>query len=543
MIGHAATLNNQTKLMHDYRNREELIYSHFDYDPFQIKSFHVRHQSLMKNNYQREKLVDIIKLQQERFGSSDATDVSLNKLLQDESTVIIAGQQAGLLTGPAYTIHKIVSIIKLAKEQESYLNKPVIPVFWIASEDHDFSEINHIYKSTDDDLEKFSINDEDLMSDKRSISDRKLPEDINQWLNEILVSLQETENTHHLQELFFDAAKQSETYVDFFGIIINKMFEEEGLLLFDANAKEVREIESSYFNEIIQNQHEIATGVVNDLNELENKGYQVALDVSSNDAHLFYHDKEGNRLILEVNEEGNFQTKDLEFKFTKQELIEISENQPYLLSNNVVSRPIMQEFLFPVLAFVGGPGEISYWSTFKSAFSSLSLELPIVTPRLSFTLMSKSDELYLKRYGLSFEELINNGSYPFQLNWLKRQTAPPLEELLNQFKKSINQSHKPVQEAAEDISSDMSALASTNLKRIEQEVDFLEKRMNTELKRKNKEVIDRFEQLNVRYHPKDGLQERVWNILYWLNDYGLSLPSDLTKIPPKWEQDHQIIIL
>ncbi|WP_188205716.1 bacillithiol biosynthesis cysteine-adding enzyme BshC [Alkalibacillus aidingensis] len=539
----AMRLGNQSQLLTDYRDRKESVFKHFHYDPYQLQSFQRRQDYVSSLSFQRESLVRILRKQNEQWGLSEETDKHITELLDPESSVIIGGQQAGLLTGPLYTIHKIISIILQAREQREHLGKPVVPVFWIAGEDHDFLEIDHIYTYQENNLEKVRVTDPVPFETKITASKREIPkENALNWLEHVFATFKETEHTRDLYELIKSRLVNSQSYVDFFALLTSDMFKNEGLVLVDADDSELRYLESEYFKAMLLNQQEIAQSVVTSLNELNQDGYHVALDVTAKDVHLFYH-HDGERLLLELGEHGQFQTKDGQLSFTESELLQLITDHPDRFSNNVVTRPLMQELVFPVLSFIAGPGEVAYWSTLKGAFHALDLQLPIVTPRLSLTLMKGNHLKLMERLGVDGESIVNDGCYDSKMNYLKRQSYYPIEETIEEVKKQMGKAHLPIQELANSVSGDLNDLAKKNLHKIEAEIEFVKKRITQQIKDNHAQVIERFDELEDYYHPYEGLQERVWNVVYWMNEYGIELPERLLGVPPRWEQDHQIIYL
>ncbi|GEN44813.1 bacillithiol biosynthesis cysteine-adding enzyme BshC [Alkalibacillus haloalkaliphilus] len=536
-------LKHQSKLMNDYRDRKESIYKHFEYDPFQLRSYKSRQNLIIDGQYQREALVEVLKEQNSQWGMNEQVERHIDELLDERTTVVIGGQQTGVLTGPLYTIHKIISIIIQAKEQREHLGCPVVPVFWMAGEDHDFLEVDHIFTYSNQRLNKTRVNDQQPFDYKLPISKRVLPqEEAQQFIDDVFETFQETEHTKSVYQLVQDAVAKSETYVDFFAYLTQQLFALEGLVLVDADDANLRKLERPYFLQMVENRRDLAAQVTKQLNELADDNYHVNLDASLSDAHLFYH-YEGERLLLEVTKEGQFQSKGGEVSFSESELKQLVDEHPELFSNNVVTRPLMQELVFPVLSFVGGPGEIAYWAALKGAFKALNLKLPIVTPRLSLTLMKRNHQSLIEHYQMDEESVINEGSYHFKMNWLTRQSKYPVKETVEEVKKQLEVVHQPLQSIAQGVSSDIEALTKTNLKQIEDEIDYVEKRIMSELNKQHEQTVKQFDELNEFYNPSGGLQERMWNIVYWLNEYGLDLPIQLTEIPPRWEQDHQFITL
>src|SRR5699024_3294386 len=359
------TLQKQNALIDDYRNHRSGILEHFDYDPYLESTYQSREKTLQNKHIDRENLTEALVTMNRRWDAPQSTYLNIERLKKDNSVVVIGGQQAGLLTGPMYTINKIISIIQFAKQQESKLQTPVIPVFWIAGEDHDFAEINHIYLPEHNTMKKYKL--QQRISDKRPVSDISIDQSAaGEWIDQLFAGLAETEHTKKLYRTIRDCLRQSGTYVDFFARVIYQLFDKEGVVLADSGDSSMREMEKHHFATLIENQKKISSGVYTALQQLKQKGYAVSLEAEPDDAHLFYHD--GNdRILLTRDDEGNWRGKQREVLLTTEELLETAQNDPSKLSNNVVTRTVMQECLFPTLAFIGGPGEVGYWSVLKPA--------------------------------------------------------------------------------------------------------------------------------------------------------------------------------
>ncbi len=535
-------LKHQSQLIQDYRDRQESIFTQFDYDPFQVRSYQNRLKQIQQMNYKREELADILIEQNKKWGLSPEVKKNIVQLKDPESSVVIGGQQAGLLTGPLYTIHKIISIIIHAREQADHLQKPVVPVFWIAGEDHDFDEINHVFvqKNTAQ-LKKVAIQDD--LESKQSVSSRQLPkEEARTFIEQVFRSFQETEHTQELIQQVKDAIEESETYVDFFGILIHSMFKEEGLVLVDSDDPSLRRLETEYFVRLIENQPAISEAVVEELEAQADKGYMISLDANMDDGHLFYHVNDERQLLMKKDRE-TWMTKDGETLITTDELIQLVKQSPELFSNNVITRPMMQEMVFPVLAFHAGPGELAYWSVLKKAFRCLDMTLPIVMPRMSITLLQANHQSWLNQLGLSEEEVIQAGSFSHKMRWLKRKPKYPIEETIEEVRKQMNVIHQPIQEIATSITPDMERLSKKNAEKIDQELVFIEKRLLKAVEDHHQLTVQKYDELDLFYYPNGGLQERIWNIVYWMNHYGLDLPARLASLPPKWEHDHVLVEL
>ncbi|MEN1966979.1 bacillithiol biosynthesis cysteine-adding enzyme BshC [Lentibacillus sp. N15] len=535
------SLQKQSKLINDYRNNEQMIMDFFDYHPFEQSSYQKRVQDLHERFFNREQLTKNLATINSQWDAPDSTHANINKLRDPNSVVVIGGQQAGLLTGPMYTINKVISIIQLARQQEEELSIPVVPVFWIAGEDHDFDEMNHIFLPKIPQMKKYKLPQQ--MDQKMPVSAIK-KDDVyaKQWIDTLFSQLQETAHTKSLYHTIVDCLDKSASYVDFFARVIFELFPNEGVVLVDSAHPLLRQQESGHFLAMIDNQQQISDGVYRSEQRLNQLGYATSLGVQPDDAHLFY-TRGDERILLTRKDSGEWVGKQNDVQVTTTQLQEIAEAQPELLSNNVVTRPLMQEMLFPTLAFIGGPGEISYWSALQPAFHALDMTMPPVVPRLSFTIIERHVEKLLHKYGVTPSDAVNNGVMPERGNWLAAQNNPPISCMADQLKRVVEEAHKPMQEVAGKIRADLGDLAGKNLDYIFRDIDYLTKRLNKELENKYAKELYEFDVIHASLHPNNGLQERVWNPLPWLNWHGNDFIGELTNKPCSFTDEHYLVYL
>ncbi|MUK89540.1 bacillithiol biosynthesis cysteine-adding enzyme BshC [Ornithinibacillus sp. L9] len=533
-------IENQSQLMRDYRKRKHNIMQHFDYTA-SFNDLNQRVSDLQHRKYDREQLANSLYQMNKQWGAPESSLVNIERLRDDQSLVVIGGQQAGVLTGPLYSVNKLISIIQFAKQQEEKLQIPVIPVFWIAGEDHDFDEINHVFMQEENRMKKHTLNQR--ITEKRSVSQIPLEEDKGlEWLNQVFGQLHESEYTKDLYDVVKECYVQSESYVDFFARLILKLFPTEGVVLIDSADLRTRDLETDYFLSLIDNQEKISEGVYTSVQKLNLDGYSIALECDTTNAHLFYHQK-NERILLNRNEAGDWVGKQNEVKLSTEELRKIAVEQPELLSNNVVTRPLMQELLFPTLAFIGGPGEISYWSVLKPAFHALDIKMPPVIPRLSFTYIDRKVEKLLTKYYISPQEAINNGVDIKKVNWLKAQSNPPIEKLADELKQYITEAHQPLRELSKSIRSDLGDLAEKNLFYLHRDIEFLQRKIVKALEEKYEKELLEFDLLNNILRPMGELQERIWNPLPFLNEYGLGFIHHITIQSYSFENEHYIVFV
>lgn len=248
------------KFVTDYLEQKNSTKEFFHYSYLDNGCYEERLKELETRSFMRNDLANYIEVYMENFPQSEKVRQSIAKLRQENSVVVIGGQQAGVLTGPLYSIHKVISIILLAQQKEKELGIPVVPVFWVAGEDHDYLEINHIYTPDKEKMKKVVFPQRVL--DKRMASDIALEKQVCiDWLETVVESYGETEHSKPLLQLLQSAVHESKTIVDFFSYMTMSLFKDYGLLLVDSGDKEIRKLEKEIFLKQINEFHKLADAV------------------------------------------------------------------------------------------------------------------------------------------------------------------------------------------------------------------------------------------------------------------------------------------
>lgn len=522
-----------------YMNNQLRINQFFDYNLHHDDVYENRIKDLQERTFPRGELVDFLLSYHRRFHNCDKTLQNIEKLKDPQSVAIVGGQQAGLLTGPLYTIHKVLSIISLAKEQEMKLGLPVIPIFWIAGEDHDFEEINHIYVMDQEKVVKKPIHQSSYQ--KQMMSD--LPLDHEKciiWTEEILKAFGESEHTNHLRDHLTACIHRSTTYVEFFEELIMSLFKDEGVILVNSASKELRQIEYRYFKQIFQHNKEIYDAVVKQQKFLREQSYQPLIEMQQNSTNLFIHvDKE--RFMLLRNEDGHYSIKDRNETFTDEQILELLAKTPHHFSNNVVTRPLMQELLFPTLAFIAGPGEIAYWGELKEAFHICQLQMPPIVPRLNMTILERHIETDLNELNITVEDVFKAGVEQLKNNWLNEREPIQFEPLVEKSKMEMEQIHQLLREKALEVDRSLSPLLQKNAYFIEKQLDFLNHSVQKKIREKHAVDLKKFKRIEHSLMPNGAPQERIWNIYYYVNKYGLDFLKLLQHQTFQFNGKHKIV--
>lgn len=515
-------------LMEDYLFQFEKVSSFYTYSPYRKESWIERIEWLESHPlHHREELVQGLMEYNQQMDNHQVALANITRLLDPKSCVIIGGQQSGILTGPLYSIHKAITIIQLAQQKEKQLGIPVIPVYWIAGEDHDYDEVNHVYiQSKDGKVKKIKL--EEQPAGRMSISHFPLAENtLDDFIEEFFAEQIETEYTQDLKKELHRLAAQSKTLTDFFARTMVWLFGEKGLVLVDATLPFVRELEKEHFREVIMRNDELNEAFIKQSKEIVEAGYHRQVVTEEQHAQFFLY-VDGKRVGVLRKGEGIFSLHGGEEIFTREDLLALLEKDPQRFSANVVTRPFMQERLFPTLAFVGGPGEIAYWGLYRQYFSLFGMELPILMPRMTFSIVEGTVQKYMEKYQITLTDLFGRLAEKRDEILRSLQTFH-FEKAFDQFRDRLRQEYQEIIGQAGQMETGLIKIGEKNLNKIMEQVNYYEKKTGEAFLKKNEVLLRQFERIQVSLFPMDKPQERVYNIFGYINKYGLHWFAEFTE--------------
>lgn len=512
--------------------------SFFHYE-WNQKALNKRIQDADFSKHKRTELAEVITSYMSKYGISAKSSQHIDEL-KNNGIVVIGGQQAGILSGPLYSIHKAISVIVLAKQQREILGVPVIPVFWIAGEDHDIDEINHVYIDRSRTLQKLVYPEKSRTKKIASEStfDRQL---MDGYLDEVFKSLPETLYTKNFKSKVMELLGNNLTYTSFFTALMNELFQEEGLLLIDAAYEPLRKLESDYFQLQILHASEIAKVVFEHEKKMEQEGFGNPIQAKESAAHLFYIE-EGERFLLDrVNDQFINEAKGL--SFTLDEMMEIAREYPEKLSNNVVTRPIMQEMVFPVLSFVAGPGEIAYWGTLKTAFELFDMKMPVLMPRISISIVNAKTQSLLEKLSFTIEDVWDGSLQEAKLNYINNNRNEEIPHLIEEIKEDLIEKYDKLEKLLMTDGLKLSPLVHKNLQNHEKQLKFIHNAIEDTFLSKLDATINRYDRISMSLAPNGGLQERTYTPIQLLNEFGPSLIQELLEVPYEFNGKHHVIYI
>lgn len=487
----------------------------------------------------RSRLTEVLRSYNAKFNHHEAVRRSLELLEQPETLVISGGQQSGLFTGPLLVIYKIITTITAAREASEELGRPVVPLFWIAGEDHDWDEVNHTYVlDRSGEVVKLKIEAEETGRSPVSyipVGEESFARPLEQ-LGELL---QESEFKQEIMELASNAARQG-SMTSAFAEMIGDFFGRFGLILLDSADPALRALEKPLFRTLIEKNDDLEAAYHKTADDIFSSGYELQADVAAGGANLFYI-HEGMRLLL-VKKDGSFTDRKGHVAFSKEELLELLERHPERFSNNVLTRPLMHEYLLPVLATVLGQGEISYWGITGRAFAELGMKMPPILPRMSYTVVEGTLHKHMEKYGLTFED-VREGLEEKKRSWLESQDELQLGRKFAEVKASFASMYDPLIEEIGTVQAGLLKLGAANKEKILDQIDFLEGKVVSAMAKQSEAALRQWERIECSLMPLGRLQERVYNVTYYLNKYGLSWLEHLLELPADYSGTHRVLYM
>lgn len=458
----------------------------------------------------RKVLVDSLNKQYASIKVSDETQKNIDTLLQENTFTITTGHQLNLFTGPLYFLYKIISAINLAEElKEQFPENNFVPVYWMATEDHDFDEIN--YFNFQD--EKVQWSREDGGAVGRFNTDG-LQEVFERFSNKIGT----TKNAEYLKELFRKGYINHNDLASATRYIANELFATYGLVIIDGDDARLKRIFSPFVEEELIKQVSY-NAVIDTISKLE-QHYKV--QVNPREINLFYLSKNSRERIIK--EGDKFVVNNTSISWTKEEILKEVNESPERFSPNVIMRPLYQEVVLPNLAYIGGGGELAYWLQLKVYFEKVNILFPILLLRNSVQVISSKQQRKLDGLKISNKELFLKLNDLLSLKVRENSTiqmdfSVQREQLKNQFAK--------LKETAQQT--DVSFIGAVNAQEKKQlnGLDNLEKRLLRAEKRRQQDLVNRITEIKNQLFPNQSLEERQRNFSEYYLEYGDSFITAL----------------
>jgi bacillithiol biosynthesis cysteine-adding enzyme BshC len=455
---------------------------------------------------------------------------SLEVLARQGTVAVVTGQQVGLFSGPAYTVYKALTAIKAARELTAR-GIPAVPVFWLATEDHDFAEVDHVWVfGADYQPVKIRVA-EPAGNGSHPVGGVPLADVPIGELREALAGLPFADDAVAMVER---AYVPGSTMGSAFASMLKELFGAYGLLLIDPMDRAVRELAAPLMKQAVERMPELIDALMARSRQLVERGYhaQVLIDKTTSLAFLLDH---GRRIALRrTGSEFNAQQQ----KFSAQDLAARAAD----LSPNALLRPVVQDYLLPTAAYVGGPAELAYFAQSQVLYAALLGRQPAALPRAFFTLLDERSHKRMVRYRLgptdlftgerALHDAIGARLVPEQLRRRLSETKDAFSAVLDTLSGDLHQF---------DIT--LESALGTSRRKIEYQVGKIARKTATQIMARDEQAVRDARSLNGLAFPEKHLQERLYSIVPFIARFGPGLMDELYSAVRTECSDHQFLVV
>lgn len=515
-----------TSLMNDYLDQKPNLQSLYNRFPT-IENFEAQiiEKQANFNHNSRASLVAVLQKQYAGIEISHLTQQNIESLKVENTFTVTTGHQLNLFSGPLYFLYKIISTINLTNELKvKYPAYNFVPIYWMATEDHDFEEINYFNFRG----KKFRWNTESTGPVGR-LSTEGLADFFEIYEQE----LGHSTNAETLKKLFQEAYLNHNNLADATRFLANSLFGSEGLVIIDADEADLKQNFIPYIKEELLQQ----TAYKNVIATTE-KLTEYNIQVNPREINLFYiENKMRERIVFE---NDKFKVNNTKIEFSESEILVLLESNPEKFSPNVIMRPLYQEVILPNLCYIGGGGEIAYWLELKSFFDAVKISFPILLVRNSVLLVTEKQTKKATKLDLSWSDLFSKQE---DLINAKAKVLSEFDIDLTMLKKQLQTQFSILNEIT--TKTDPSFAGAVKAQEVKQlkGLENLEKRLLKAEKIKLKDTLARIADLQNELFPNQGLQERQANFSEFYLESGNKLIPKLIELLKPLEQHFDIITL
>src|SRR5256884_4996072 len=524
-------LPHQPKLFVEYLDHFEKVKSFYFYPP----TMPAVTRSARKLDYpgeRRRELTSILRKQNITLGAGAETLGNLERL-EKNAVAIVSGQQVGLFSGPAYSVYKALTAVQIAEELTRD-GIPAVPVFWMATEDHDLDEVRRATWFDQGKLVRFEL---PLIAESgRPVGRIPLGAQIESLVEEAGEMLA-NQGSDLLAQYLVESYRPEETYGGAFGKLFARLFAQHGLILMDPLDADLHKVAAPLYQHALAERDALNEKLLQRGEDLDHAGFDAQVKVTSRSTLLFRMGGGGRQVIIAI--AGKFQAG--EKTWTRDELVHKTHTEPEKFSPNALFRPVVQDYLLPTAAYIAGPAEIAYFAQSEVVYRHLLGRMPVILPRAGFTLVDAKADKLLRRYGLSVED-VWAGSQGLR-HKMERQSVPgslskTFERNQTQIAKMLAQLGKQI----EKLDPTLKGTVERARKRIEFHIDKLRRKAGRAQDQKTGLLSEHERYLESLLYPHKGPQERELCLLPFLARWGAGGLSELQKHSTEKKIGHHFII-
>ncbi|MCA1608708.1 MAG: bacillithiol biosynthesis cysteine-adding enzyme BshC [Acidobacteria bacterium] len=537
-----AEIPNQSRLFIQYQNDPLSLRKYYPSSVQSHTQISDRIPEVLKNHTtDRGSLCDALEEMNQKYGASARTLENISLLREPDSVAVVTGQQAGLFSGPLYTIYKALSAVRAAECLRGRGFKAV-PVFWAATEDHDFEEVSKAFViDTAGNLAELTAA-ADVAYQDLPVGEVKIGASMAAVVDKLFDSLAPTEFSPGLRGMIESSWREGEFFGDAFAKLLSKLMGDYGLVILCPLDPRLKKLASPIYETAIKNSGAIVAALRARSAELVDAGFSAQVLIGEDYFPLFWHDEDNRRIALKKTVDGKVRAKDGSREFTLEELARIAVSEPRRLSPSVVLRSVVQDFILPTVWYFGGAAEVSYFAQSEEVYRILERPTTPILHRQSFTFVEPKHAKTLSRFELEVCDLFQP---------VGKLLPEIVEEHLNSdtaktfagVEEGINTELNRLDQALLGVDKTLAENLARRRRKILYHIAALRNNFHKVQMQKDEVVRRRIESMFTALVPARHLQERTLNISYFLNRYGVGFVDWIYRSIDLDDKSHRILYI
>lgn len=473
--------------------------------------------------------------------SCEKTFANIEHLRDAQTVAVVTGQQAGLFTGPLYTIYKALSAVRMAADLTAQ-GTPAVPIFWAATEDHDFEEVAASF-AIDRTGELFEVTHSPTTRVPGSmVGDVVIDNSVGNIIGDLFERLPATEFSSELRQKISEIWQNGARFGEAFTQTIAYLFRDHGLIIIDPLNASVRKLSSQIVSRAIDHSDEIESALISRSEQLASDGYHVQVLIEPGYFPLFWIDEEGRRNAIRKIGDDKFRVKVSTVQFTRQELLDMATKTPDRFSPGVMLRPVVQDVLLPTVCYLGGGAEVAYFAQNSEVYRILERPATPILHRQSYTVVNHKQRRILDKFHLKLTDLFD-GLEKTTLRLSETAVSVDTAKLFDYATSEIENELESIDQHLSAIDPTVAANLQTRRRKIAYHLATLKKKALLARIRKDTDLDRQLKGLFASLLPNGELQERTLNVFVVLNKFGLGFIDWLYEATDVENKDHRIVDL
>ncbi|PYT29262.1 MAG: bacillithiol biosynthesis cysteine-adding enzyme BshC [Acidobacteria bacterium] len=518
----------QTELPHTSKLFADLVYhpdrvkSFYPFSPHDAESFAAAARQIQLTPERRAALVHALR---EQNGPS----ASLDLLAKPGAVAVVTGQQVGLFSGPAYTVYKALTAAKLARDLMAR-GIPAVPVFWLATEDHDFAEVNHVWVF-DSGHQPVKLEINGSAGSSKPVGEVRLA---SLPLNGLRAALHDFPFGGEIADRVALAYIEGRTLGEAFSALLRDILRPFDILQIDPMARAVRELAAPTIRAAISGAPELKQRVLERNRELNAAGYHAQVHVED-ETSFFFLLENGRRVTLRKHN-GDYISANRHYSAA--ELTDLSHE----ISPNALLRPVVQDSILPTVAYIGGPAELAYLAQAEVLYQVLLGRMPVVLHRSGFTIIDERARKLMTRYGLSLGDFFH-GEDVLRERISAALVPPQLSSILAETRTTVASALERLEAELSSFDPTLNAAAQKSQRKMAYQLSKVERKVAHHMLRRDEKAARDTSLLYGLIYPRKHLQERLYSIIPLIAKHGFRLIDQIYENVHLECPDHQLLVV